>query len=79
MVLIKTKKVIYYFKWKDKKKLQTSSVAYPSSQIQKVFTKKCLYNKAFKNLDALLSIHSLESTENLPFYLAQKQKGPHTF
>lgn len=38
---------------RPKKKLQTSSVAYPSSQIQKVFTKKCLYTIDFKNLDAL--------------------------
>ena len=42
----------------------------PLHKYKKFFNKKDL-----KNVDALLSIHSLESLENLTFYLAQKTKG----
>tara|TARA_B100001057_G_scaffold373316_1_gene377742 strand:- start:1762 stop:2097 length:336 start_codon:yes stop_codon:yes gene_type:complete len=47
----------------------------PLHKYKKSLPKSVSIKTILENVDALLSIHSLESLENLTFYLAQKTKG----
>ena len=47
----------------------------PLLRYKKFLPKSVSIKRILKNVDALLPIHSLESIENLTFYLAQKTRG----
>ena len=44
-------------------------------KVSTVVSKSVSIKRILKNVDALLPIHSLESIENLTFYLARKTRG----
>ena len=47
----------------------------PLLRYKKFLPKSVSIKRILKNVDALLPIHSLESIENLTFYLARKTRG----